>query len=120
MAGTLHEDLLATQWPPHSPPAAGAAHLAAWPARLPHCSVRLFRDHAAAEEAHNAAPRWHLRGDIKCSSDTDVSVEVRESGLQVLRSIAQIQKGLVRAPRPAPSRRSKCSRAIAHAAGACR
>lgn len=97
VAGTLHEDLLATRWQPRSPPAAGAAHLAAWPARLPHSSVRLFRDHTEAEEAHNAAPRWHMRGDVKCSSDTDVSVEVRESGLHVLRSIAQIQMGLVRA-----------------------
>jgi hypothetical protein len=94
MEGALHVDILRARWQLSNVPPE-RRQLAAWPLQLPHCSLQLFRTHNDAEAVHAAAPRWHLKGDSECLMDMEVSVELLESGLQFLQSIAQIQKGLV-------------------------
>ena len=94
-SGTIREDLLCTRWQLHGLPPDKAA-LSAWPHQLAHCGVRLFHSQAEAAEAHEAAPRWHMRGDYKCVSDSSVSVAVFDQGRAHLRTIAHMQMGLVR------------------------
>jgi hypothetical protein len=94
MEGALHVDILRARWQLSNVPPE-RRQLAAWPLQLPHCSLQLFRTHNDAEAVHAAAPRWHLKGDSECLMDMEVSVELLESGLQFLQSIAQIQRGLV-------------------------
>jgi hypothetical protein len=93
--GTVREDLFHVRWQLAGLPA-DRAPLAAWPRLLPHCSLRLFHSQADAAEAHAAAPRWHMHGDYRCTSDSSVSVAVFEQGREHLRTIAQMQRELVR------------------------
>jgi hypothetical protein len=111
--GTIHEDIFHYRW--QLPAWLGDQEMAAaWPHQLPHCSLRLFRTHADAAEAHEAAPRWHMHGDYKCTSDSSVSVHVFEQGQQHLQAIAQMQIGLVRLSCEPASRPGLCNALLGH------
>lgn len=93
--GTVHEDILASRWQLAELPPDKAA-LSQWPGVLPHCSSAIFRSHAEAIDAHEAAPRWHVHGDHRCTPDSCVAVALAEQGREHLRTISQMQMGRVR------------------------